>query len=309
MIPFLLFKTSEHAESFHQYLSNCHNNINFTIEQENGRCLSFLDVLVRREESQICTSVFRKDNYTGKGTNFFSFIYPKYKLSSIQTLIHRAFQLCSNNYLFRLEVEFLRKFFTSNNYPVFLFNNLLQKYMDKKFNFNPTYASVGKLSLHLGMPFIGDKADYMAKELRHLIADFFPYVDPKLFYRSNNRLESWFSLKDKPKNMMRSNIIYSYTCDCCSQSYVGSTAVQLFVRSAQHRGVSFRTGLPLSNPVKSSIRDHCFNLDHPFNSKNFKIIDSALAPFDLRILESLHILKIKPPINECNSAVPLYISK
>ena len=148
----------------------------------------------------------------------------------------------------------------------------------------------------------------MAKELRHLISDFFPYVDPKLFYRSNNRLESWFSLKDKPKNMMRSNVIYVYTCDC-SQSYVGSTAVQLFVRCAQHRGVSYRTDLPLSKPVNSSIRDHCDSSHHPFNSKNFKILDSVSDHFDLRILESLHIHKIKPPINECNSAVPLYISK
>ena len=106
--------------------------------------------------------------------------------------------------------------------------------------------------------------------------------------------------------MMRSNIIYKYKCDC-DQSYIGSTAVQLFVRCAQHRGFSHRTDRPLGKPMNSSIRDHCDTNDHRFRKDNFSILGSSPNSFDLRILESLLIYKNSPEINECDSAVPLYI--
>ena len=107
--------------------------------------------------------------------------------------------------------------------------------------------------------------------------------------------------------MMRSNVIYRYKCDC-AQSYIGSTTVQLFVRSAQHRGISHRTKRPLSRPNISSIRDHCESNDHMFKFDNFSILGNTPNDYDLRILESLMIYSHKPTINECSFAVPLNIA-
>ena len=92
--------------------------------------------------------------------------------------------------------------------------------------------------------------------------------------------------------LVRTSLIYKYTCDCCQQSYIGSTTLQLFRRCAQRRGASLKTGrfLTRARPDNSAIRDHCFNLNHPFKMSNFYIIDTAEKLLDLRILESIHII-------------------
>ena len=46
---FVLFRCKSHAQKFHDYLNNCHNNIKFTMELESNDCLPFLDCNVSRE--------------------------------------------------------------------------------------------------------------------------------------------------------------------------------------------------------------------------------------------------------------------
>ena len=57
---------------------------------------------------------------------------------------------------------------------------------------------------------------------------------------------------------MRSAVAYIYQCPKCGAQYVGSTNRNLSTRAAEHAGVSVRTGLPLSQPCQSHIRDHVY---------------------------------------------------
>ena len=93
------------------------------------------------------------------------------------------------------------------------------------------------------------------------------------------------------------HVLYEYTCDCCQQSYIGSTSLQLYRRCTQHKGVSFRTNTVLTRLDNSPIRVHYYQLDHRFKLENVKIIDSAFYKKALRILEALYIKTHKPPIN------------
>ena len=61
----------------------------------------------------------------------------------------------------------------------------------------------------------------------------------------------------------------------------------------------------LTKPTKSSIRDHCNTTNHGLKIYNFSILDSTFYSQDLRILKSLNILKLRPQINEYQSAVQL----
>ena len=106
---------------------------------------------------------------------------------------------------------------------------------------------------------------------------------------------------------MRSNVVYQYTCSC-DQRYISSTAVNLYVRIAQHMGVSPRTGIPSRSPVSSAIRDHYMNCKSDFDAENFKILDSASDATQLRILESLYIVENNPEMNDTTSAAPLYFN-
>ena len=108
--------------------------------------------------------------------------------------------------------------------------------------------------------------------------------------------------------MTRAYVVYEYKCDCCDQSYYGSTVVQMFIRCASHSGVSYRTNKPYKIKQKSVIRDHCDSTGHCIKRDNFKIVDSCnTSETDLRILESMYIKNLKPKMNATLTAYPLNI--
>ena len=57
---FVLFKSSESAESFREYMSPKHQNIKFTIEQENVGSISFLDAKICCKNSKFVTTLTKK---------------------------------------------------------------------------------------------------------------------------------------------------------------------------------------------------------------------------------------------------------
>ena len=103
-----------------------------------------------------------------------------------------------------------------------------------------------------------------------------------------------------------SSVVYMYSCGQCTSSYVGQTSKQLKVRVSQHKGCSFRSNNPLTNPEKSNILDHSLTANHPITLENFKILASC-DRFDLRLLESLFIHKLKPSLNDEHSSTDLLI--
>ena len=156
------------------------------------------------------------------------------------------------------------------------------------------------------LPYIGRKSKQMVRELRRIIEEHCLHVKPAFFFKCQRRIRSFFPLKDSVPVMMKSDVIYKYTCDC-SQSYIGSTTVNLYIRISQHRGLSFRTGKALTRPPNSSIRDHTTICGNIITPDNFSIVDKYPEESGLRILESLYIKRTRPRINECNTAVSLCI--
>ena len=108
--------------------------------------------------------------------------------------------------------------------------------------------------------------------------------------------------------MSRSCVVYKYVCPQCGAVYVGSTTRTLHTRVSEHRGVSPRTEMFLSQPPHSSIRDHSEQTCQcaPKQS-SFSIIDCDSNQLSLRIRESIHIHSTKPSLNETVSSYPLHI--
>ena len=67
-----------------------HKNIAFTSEMEQNGSLSFLDIIISRENNKFVTSVYRKPTFSGVFTNFESFISKCYKRSLIDNLLYRG---------------------------------------------------------------------------------------------------------------------------------------------------------------------------------------------------------------------------
>ena len=122
---FLLFKEKHHAALFLDFVNSFHRNIQFTMEQENNNRLSFLDIMVYRENNQFLTDIFRKKTFTGLGMNFFSHCPFSFKLNSCKTILSTAFTLTSNWIKFPEEIIFLKSYFSKNCYPSFLFDKII----------------------------------------------------------------------------------------------------------------------------------------------------------------------------------------
>ena len=71
---FILFKSQSHIAKFLNYLNQQHTQIKFTHKVEIDNKLSFLDVLVCKNNRGFTTSLFRKQTFTGLGMKYNSAI-------------------------------------------------------------------------------------------------------------------------------------------------------------------------------------------------------------------------------------------
>ena len=98
-----------------------------------------------------------------------------YKISSITTLINRAFILTSCYALFHKEIKYLRNYFTQNAYSFKLFNVTLQKNLNKKFA-KPyiTQHDVPKKTVYLELPYIGHQSKKNDPKSQTISGEIFP---------------------------------------------------------------------------------------------------------------------------------------
>ena len=78
-------------------LSGYHDNIEFTHEIENDGKLPFSDVLVILKDYEVETAVSRKSTNNDIYLHWQSFSPTTWKRWTLQTLVSRAFKVCSND--------------------------------------------------------------------------------------------------------------------------------------------------------------------------------------------------------------------
>ena len=304
---FLLFRSRFQADKFLEFANMKHDNINFTIEYESEDRLPFLDVLVFRDEDRFKTTVFRKNTFTGLGSNFYSHCFFNFKLNSLSTLIHRAFTITSDWQSFHNEILFLHDYFVNNCYPSRLFCKTVKTFLNNFFQPKFKLPSVSKLPVYATIQLIYSERFY--SDLRRIIESHIPAVNIKLIRLNRMNLGSIFRSKERLPTLMTSGLIYLFDCPRCDLGkYVGSTRRLLKVRIDSHKGVSYRTGTKLSNPEFSNIREHTRKCKTSIEYKDFKVIGRTNNSHELPILESLFIKQIVPQLNAQTSSTPLHLS-
>ena len=293
---FLVFQEKGHVDKFLNYLNSRHNHISFTVEHEVDNSLPFLDVRVTRSRDGFSTDVFRKDTYTGLGLNFNSFVPSSFKFNSIQTLLVRAFNICSSWISFDQEINRLKLYFTNNGYPLHLFETKLKHFLSRKINGERNVTRDDKEVRYVSLPFQGPISLRIRNKLRPLLHGSFPGLQFRFIFSNSNTIGSFFRLKDRLPNYLCSEVVYSFSCPDCQIRYIGSTHRNLKIRISEHKGRSYRTGRPLTNPNFSVIRNHSREKDHIIRDEDFKILYRSNHS-DLRIVESLFIYKQQPQLN------------
>ena len=303
---FLVFKSKEQAMKFLDYLNNKHKNISFTAEYEQDSNLPFLDISITKDEGILSTDVYRKSTFTGLGLNFNSFVPLLFKINSIKTLLHRAYNICSTWKKFHDEVERLRKYFHMNSYPRDLLDKHIKRFISSKFA-SHTHESIAKDTRYIKLPFLGHFSYQLRNTLSNLLKAQFPDVEFRFIFVNRNTIGSLFKVKDSIPVPLCSNIVYCFNCPDCESRYIGSTSRNLKIRISEHIGISYRTGTKITVPSYSRIREHSLTCKHNINEQDFSIRFRASCASDLRIAESLMIMKEKPDLNGTELATRLLI--
>ena len=306
---FLLFRNQSHVNKFLEYLNSKHPNIKFTHETENNGTLNFLDITISRQNNTFSCSIYRKPTFTGLDTSFFSFCTIRFKFAAIQTLIHRAYNICSTYHSINTEFEFLKNFFKNNGYQTTLVENFINRFLYKVRTPKTPIFDVPKKVMYFKIPFFGHQSEKMKTELVNTLSKIYPFVDFRLILVNPLKISSFFRFKDRLPKSISASLVYEYSCalGSASVSYIGCTKRHLFQRVAEHAGCSARSGNPLSQPLYSSIRNHCNKCTCSISIDKFKILGSTSNDFDLKILESLFIHKKRPQLNDQQSSLPLLI--
>ena len=295
---FLLFESIDQADKFLQYLNAQHPNIKFTKEMEMDGSLSFLDVLVAKDDNKFVTSVFRKKTFTGLGMHFLSFEPLIYKINAMRTLIYRAYHLSSTYLKFHLEINFLHTFFHNNGFPSNLFFKFVKQFLDKKYENKPKTLMAQKMPVYVSFPYYGYISEKVRSELKDIICRRFPQVNFKPVFRNDFMIGSLFKHKERLPTSVCSSLVYDYKCLLCNKQYIGSTVRQLQCRISEHMGVSVRTGLPMTNNPNSAIYKHRYDTGHQIEKDHFKVKKSCHNKYDVRLLEALYIKKERPELND-----------
>ena len=294
---FLLFKEQKQVKPFLDFLNKQLPNIKFTSEIETEGSLPFLDLLITKNNLQINTSIYRKKTNTSLGTNFFSHIPPLYKLNAVKVLIYRAYHLSSSYLALNAEFDYLGRFFMKNNFNLDTIHQLQNNFLNKIYHPNASSITVPKQIIYLKLPYYEQIFHKLKRNLLFVLQRNYPQIDFRLVFYNNFSIKNFCNHKDSTPKSLRSGIVYEFTCGNCSVSYIGSTSRQLHARFSEHKGLSFRSNLPLNNPPYSSIYNHCHSKKHNLDFNCFKILNNNNQPDSLRILESLAIKQFKPQLN------------
>ena len=310
---FCLFKDKASSEQFRDYLNKQHLNIKFTIEHENNNNLPFLDCNITRENGEFSTSVFRKKSFSGVYSHFDSFLPSNYKENLLLALIHRCFTICSSFTNFHLEIVKLKDIMKRNSFPSVMIDSCIKKYLDKVMNTVPKVASdpdPPKEILTLVLPFLGRTSLKLRNKLREAFKTTSNKFSLRVVFRASCRMKSFLRFKDRIPEYLKSHFVYEFKCNSCNAVYIGVSTRHYCTRKGEHFRKSEFTGKHMESRAKTSVYSHFEKHGHwGNNDESFSLlaVNPFVSEFVLQLQESILIARDKPPINENNGSVPLFL--
>lgn len=263
------------------------------METEENNEIPFLDILIKRtEEGNIETKIFRKKTHTDRYLNFNSFHHKSQKISVIDSLVHRAFQICSPIHLTE-ELNHIKKVLTQNAFPIDFINKRIER-MKSKFslqtnpdtttnlptlnctqisnglttdpiqtslniNNHPSNIESEKEDFWVPLPYIGNISNKVGGYLRRKLKWKVTFTPGKKI------LNMLPSLKDKEE--INQAGIYSIPCETCTDAYLGES-MRFEERKEDHKGNVRRREYNKSAIARHIIR----NKQHKINWEDGKII-------------------------------------
>ena len=230
-------------------INSFHDNIKFTYETEKDGKIPFLDVLIIRKSSEIETTVFRKSTNNDIYLHWQSFSPTTWKRGTLQTLVSRAYDICSNKKHLTNEINHLKKVFNEiNGYPKWVIEQIIEKVNNQNeqegIDLETTTTLEEKQHL-LMLPYKGKVGETTMKSLRNSLKKIIPANNTcKIIYKGT-KLGSKFNVKDKINKKHKHDLVYKATCpnENCNETYVGEVGRRFAERIIDHHGRDKRSHL------------------------------------------------------------------
>ena len=284
-------------------LNSYHKNIKLTIETETENKLSFLDVLLIRNNSLISTKVYRKNIITGIYINWKLFAPNNWKWGTLKTLVTRAIDIRSTDEYLKEELEHMRTVFHHrNNYPLWVINKVIDDAKKVPSADENDSSSTDKIH-HLMLPYQGDKGSNLLKSMKRYVSKLLPEHTKLEITFTGKKLNLYFSIKDKTSFEHQHDLIYyvNWTEPSCRDNYVGETGRRIIERIKDHSGRDHASHMVKHN-IETSHTD--------VNTANFKIIDMNFSnnKRKRKIAESLWIKDLRTTLTVQEKSIPLKLS-
>ena len=187
----VLFEPPELAHTFREYMSSKHQNINFTVEQENIGSISFLDGNVCRKNGKFVISIYRKPTFSGVFTNNESFIPTYQKRGLLHKLLHRSFSIYCDFKTFHFEIDHLKTILIKNNYPQNFIDSCIKSFLSKFYTPKVIIQNVPKRNVFAKLLFLGSTSFQIRKNLQKLLNDKLTSCNLKIVFTSPVRVKSF----------------------------------------------------------------------------------------------------------------------
>ena len=145
----------------------------------------------------------RKTNTVEKN---FIFNYLFSKRFGGRTTLH----LCTTWIAFHEEMTFLKNFFATNGYPLYLFDRVTKTFLCQKFSNQPSVLTAKKDHRYVKLPYMGKLSFEVRKQLKTLLQNNYPQMKFTFVFSNTNTIGKFFKQQSKCDSNLVSNVVYIY---------------------------------------------------------------------------------------------------
>ena len=251
---FAVIPTDE-IDEFLIFINSINSDIQFTVEKEIDKCISFLDIMITKDnDGKLNFQVYRKSTSNDRYLDYNSCNPASHKITTAKALLRRAFTICSDEDSKIQELDKVRKDLLNNGYPRTLLDKCLREITQPKL---PPLDSTENQK-YIVAPYLKGVTEKTAKILKK--------HNMKMFSTNKNSLRNHLvKLKDKREIIENKNAIYSISCkeDNCNARYIGETGRTVGIRMDEHRrSVSKKEERSQIYVHKKETQGHDFDIDN-----------------------------------------------
>ena len=285
---FAVFSKSSDVTSFLNLLNCQHDQLEFTLETAKDDTLPFLDVEMYLSDFGISTQVYRKKTDTQTILHYDSVAPQSWKTGLYKCLVSRAKNICSSSTSLCKEIKYLRELFRTNGYPDWWLDRE-EKRSKNEAKRLPQETENNRFAI-LRLPFLGSCSTKLGRTLTKLLESSYN-IKIRTVY-SNQKVGSYFVLKDRLPPVLTPNVVYQFKCAVDSAvTYIGMTSRQLVVRVGEH-----------FDPAKySAVQDHvatCSGCSNGNPLDRFEVLRACRNSIETACTEAFFIKKNRPILNK-----------